>query len=71
MPKEIFPFKVSLFHVFKFQYWDNKIQECLQCSHCSDAFEVKIPCSIFEDTICQDSTDHSILDNTFDQKVCL
>ena len=54
---------------FLLQFWDNENQECVQCSPCTDDFEIRIPCSMFEDATCQDSSDKSLLDNTFGQKV--
>ena len=55
--------------IFFLQFWDNESQECVQCSPCTDEFEIRIPCSMFEDATCQDSSDKSLLDNTFGQKV--
>ena len=51
------------------QFWDNESQECVPCSPCTDDFEIRIPCSMFEDATCQDSSDKSLLDKTFGQKV--
>ena len=51
------------------QFWDNESQECVLCSPCKDDFEIRIPCSMFEDATCQDSSDKSLLDKTFGQKV--
>ena len=53
------------------QFWDNESQECVLCSPCTDNFEIRIPCSMFEDATCQDSSDKSLLDKTFGQKVVL
>merc|ERR1712170_259879 len=50
------------------EFWDNESQECVLCSPCTDDFEIRIPCSMFEDATCQDSSDKSLLDTTFGQK---
>ena len=56
-----------------FQYWDNSMKLCLNCTKCTDDEHMAVltPCTLFSDTICKEKKDDDFFDKAFDKKVSL